>query len=353
MNPQLTSLRQAPQSDPTQVFGRRDCLYATDLLTAALVEFNLFSWLAQKPRSARDIQQHFGIHQRPLDVLLTLLVSWALLERLSMGTPSDSTEYTLTPLAKDFLTDNSPWFIGPYYASLKERPIVSDLLAVLRTGKPANWGSQKTLADWHRSMETPEFAQSFTAAMDCRGVFLSQALAKSLDLSNHHRLLDIAGGSGIYSCALVAENPGLQATVLEKPPVDRIAAQSISRRGASDRVQVIAGDMMTAPLPGAFDVHLWSNVLHDWDVPEVIKLIQASASALPSGGLFVMHDAFLNREKSGPPHVAEYSVMLMHSTQGRCYGVGELEAWLVDAGFDSFHFQETAAARGYLTAIKT
>jgi cyclopropane fatty-acyl-phospholipid synthase-like methyltransferase len=230
--------------------------------------------------------------------------------------------------------------------------VCRDLLDVLRTGRTANWGSVQSAQDWHRSMETPEFADSFTAAMDCRGVFLAQALAKKLDLTRHRHLLDVAGGSGIYSCALAAQNSHLHATVLEKPPVDRIAARAIERRGFSDRVTVIARDMLTAEFPTGADVHLFSNVLHDWGVPDVEKLIAKSAAMLPSGGLFVMHDAFLNEDKTGPLHVAEYSVLLMHSTQGRCYGTAEMRDWLEAAGFYDVRYEDTAAARGVLTALR-
>ena len=53
-------------------------------------------------------------------------------------------------------------------------------------------------------------------------------LARTVDLGQYRHLLDIAGGSGIYACALAAHYPALQATVLEKPPVDRIAAAAIA-----------------------------------------------------------------------------------------------------------------------------
>ena len=56
---------------------------------------------------------------------------------------------------------------------------------------------------------------------------------------SHQRLLDIAGGSAIYACSLAARFPHLRASVLEKPPVDRIAARAIEARGFSERVQVI------------------------------------------------------------------------------------------------------------------
>lgn len=343
MNP--LDLLQSPETDPTLVFGLRDCLYAADFLTAALVELDLFTWLAPKPRTQEEIQSHLAAHTRPVDVLLSLLQSYQLLEKVG-------NEFALTPTAREFLVRTAPWFIGPYYASLRERPVVKDLLKVLATGKPANWGSQQNALDWHKAMETEAFAHSFTAAMDCRGVFLAQALATKLPLQDRHALLDIAGGSGIYACTLTTKNPGLRASVLEKPPVDTIARNSIAKRGCEPRVSVVAGDMLTEPLPQGYDVHLWSNVLHDWDVPEVLQLIQSSANSLAKGGLFVMHDAFLNRDKSGPKHVAEYSVLLMHSTQGRCYGVAEMEEWLASVGFAEFAYHETAAARGFLTAIR-
>jgi hypothetical protein len=134
--------------------------------------------------------------------------------------------------------------------------------------------------------------------------------------------------------------------------VDAICTQAIAERGFADRVKVVAGDMLAAPLPRGHDLHLYSNVLHDWDVGIVRDLISRSFEALPPGGRLLIHDAFLNRQKDGPLHVAEYSVMLMHATQGRCYGVGELETWLTEAGFTDCTELPGGAARGGLIATK-
>ena len=110
--------------------------------------------------------------------------------------------------------------------------------------------------------------------------------------------------------------------------------------------------MLTAPLPPGFDAHLYSNVLHDWDAPVVRQLVQKSFDALAPGGVLVIHDAHLNEDKSGPLHVAEYSTMLMHSTEGRCYGVGEMTEFLRAAGFTNVTFKPTAAARSVMQAEK-
>ena len=49
--------------------------------------------------------------------------------------------------------------------------------------------------------------------------------------------------------------------------------------------------------------------------------------------------------------MAEYSVLLMHSTEGRCYSTGEMAAYLTGAGFRDPAYRETAAARGIMTGV--
>ena len=46
------------------------------------------------------------------------------------------------------MIESSPWSLGPYFASLKERPICDDMLSVLKTGKPANSGAKKDEKEW-------------------------------------------------------------------------------------------------------------------------------------------------------------------------------------------------------------
>jgi predicted O-methyltransferase YrrM len=339
-------LTAAPQIDPTAVYRWRDGLYAVDLLACAIVHLDLFTFLAQRPATKEEICSHFQITDRPTDVMLTLFVAMGFLRR---GTGSD---LELTPLAREHLVRSSPFYLGPYYASLKDRPVCEDFLRVLRSDKPANWGSFKQEKDWAHAMEEEAFAQKFTAAMDCRGVFLGQAMAKAYDLSDRRKLLDIAGGSGIYACSLTARWSNLTAAVFERAPVHQVAAAAIAKRGFSERVQVIEGDMFQSELPGGFDVHLISNVLHDWNERTVIELLRKSHSALETDGLLIIHDVHINEEKTGPLPNAAYSALLMHSTEGKCYSLSELYPLLTQVGFFDFNFSATGADRSIITAVK-
>lgn len=334
-----------PASDPTDIYRYRDAIYAADMLTAALVHLDLFTRLAGKPSDHETICKDLSIASRPADVMLTLFVAMGLLQR-QQGI------FFVTQKAAEHLVKGSRWYLGPYYASLKDRPVCLDLLKVLQTGKPASWGSLKQEKPWTEAMTEDSFADQFTTAMDCRGFYLGPALARRLDLKGRKHLLDIAGGSGIYACCLTDFNPSLNAAVLEKPPVDRIAARLISTRGYQSRVAVLPGDMIADPLPPGFDIHLFSNVLHDWDEPTVSKLLQKSYRALEPGGMVVVHGAHINADKTGPLHVAEYSVLLMHSIEGKCYSISEMETFFNTAGFHDVNFVPTAAARSVMTALK-
>ena len=60
----------------------------------------------------------------------------------------------------------------------------------------------------------------------------------------------------------------------------------------------------------------------------------------------------VNETKTGPLPVAEYSVLLMHSTPGKCWSVGELGAMIEDTGFAGFACCSTAADRTAIVARK-
>jgi len=338
-------LTAVPATDPIEIYRYRDGLYAVDMLTAAITGLDLFTFVGDRQLTKQQICTALEIQDRPTDVMLTLFAGMGFLENANGA-------FRLTLCAREHLVSTSPWFLGPYYASLKDRPVCKDILAVLRTGKPANWASLKDEEAWAKAMEREDFAAQFTAAMDCRGVYLAQAVAKAVDLGDHAHLLDIAGGSGIYACSLVAHHPRLRATVLEKKPVDAIARKSIDARGYANRVSVVAGNMFQEPLPAGCDVHLFSNVLHDWDEPLVRQLIAKSFSALPRGGLLLIHDMHINAQKTGPLPVAAYSALLMTITEGKCYSVAEVNGYLREAGFEGPQFIATAADRSVIIGRK-
>jgi SAM-dependent methyltransferase len=332
------------ENDPSRLFRYRDSIYASDLLVCAIAFFDFFTFLNEGPRTFDEICDKMRIQPRPADVLLSLLLSMELIE-------THDNRYALTDLSATYLVSDKPGSIVPYYCSLKNRPQCVEFREVLKTGKPAGWSSKKEGKDWMKSMQDQEFADSFTAAMDSRGVFLAKRLSERFNLSQHTALLDIAGGSGIYACSIARVNRHLAATVLEIPPVDLAATRSIESKGMSSRVNVVAGNMFEE-LPTGYDIHLFANAFHDWDIDSLEKLSANSFRNLSPGGIIAVFDAHLNQFKKGPLSVAEYSCLLMHSTEGKCYSTKEIGDILTSAGFGQVEVTDVAADRSLITGKK-
>jgi 3-hydroxy-5-methyl-1-naphthoate 3-O-methyltransferase len=339
--------------DPTILYRLRDGAYAVDLLIAAVAEFDLFSWLAgHGPTRAAIVRAELGLAERPADVLLTYFAALGLLDR---DVAADD-RIGLTALGRHHLVAGSPFDLRPYYRSLAERPGVGELIEVLRTDRQAAWASTQPPghgdADWSSRLGDPAFAERITAAMDARGAYLAPALAEVVADLPVTTLLDVGGGSGVYAAAVIAGRPAARAAVFERAPVDVAARALLVARGLGDRVEVVDGDMFTDPLPSGFDAHLYSHVLHDWDEGRVAQLLASSFAALPPGGLLLDHDTHVAADKRGPLPVAEYSVLLMHSTPGKCWSVGELTTMAQQVGFVDVEHREAAGDRGVLVARK-
>lgn len=332
-----------PISDPTSLLRVRDGLYADDLLVVAIAHLDLFTALAEEPCDLGFLGQRLGIAQRPVDVMCTLFRAMGLLEVGTTVCPS--------PLAAEYLVRGSPFDLGPYFASLAERPSCLELLHVMRTDRPAAWASASGGPAWSDRLADEAFAATITAAMDARGSSLAPALAEAIADVAFRSVLDVAGGSGIFTCALLDRHPGATATVLERPPVDAVARRLLRERGYHDRVRVVAGDMF-ADLPTGHDLHLLAHTLHDWEENAVRRIVEACFGALAPGGWLVEYDTHLNRDKTGPLAVARYSVLLMHGTTGRCWSVAEMEALLVDVGFVGFEERQATGDRSIILARK-
>jgi predicted O-methyltransferase YrrM len=155
-------------------------------------------------------------------------------------------------------------------------------------------------------------------------------LAAKVSLNGAKTLLDIGGGTGIYSIGFVRANPQLRAIVLDRPEVLKTAERFVDDFGVSDRVQLASSDMFADAYPPA-DAILLSNILHDWDVAECRTLIDRCAAALNPGGQLIIHDVLLDDDLGGPLPIALYSAALFTLTEGRAYSAKEFNTWLVEA----------------------
>ena len=340
-----------PETDPTPLFELFRGNHATELLAAAVSHFRLFDLLTEAPLPVDQLQARLGLETRPATVLFTALKAMGLLAERDLL-------LHLTPHAREHLVRGATFDISGYIGLAAETPGVLELVERLRTNRPAGAREEEGGAAFiyrdgiESQMEMEHAARHLTLSLAGRARNVAPYLAERVPLSDARLLVDVGGGSGIYSTALLRKNPQLRAIVWDRPEVLKVAAEMAEVDGVADRLECRAGDMFQDPVPEGADVVLLSNVLHDWDVPECRQLVTRCGQSLPPGGRLLIHDVFLNDALDGPLPIALYSASLFALTEGRAYSAAEYRSWLTDAGLTPGEVVPTLVHCGVLPAIK-
>ena len=341
-----------PATDPTSLFEVYRGNFQTELLACGQVHFRIFEHLARGPLSESDLRDRTGLKARPLTVLLTALASFATVVRRADGS------FELSAMAREHLLPGGDYYVGDYFARAAETAGTLEFAEHLRSNRPKGARPDESGVGYlfregmKSAMEESDSARRFTLQLAGRAKNVAPVLAAVLPLAGAHTVLDVGGGTGIYTLALLRRNPELHGIVWDRPEVLKIAAEFARRTAVTNRLELRAGDMFADPVPKDADVVLLSNILHDWDVPDCQRLIRRCADALPSGGRLIIHDVFLDDDLSGPLHAAMYSAHLFSVTEGRLYSVAECNQWLTEAGLHGLERTDTLVHGSALVAVK-
>jgi predicted O-methyltransferase YrrM len=319
-----------PSTDPTPIFEHFRGTHGTELLVAATCHLKFFDKLVAKPLAWDEMKQALDFAERPLVVLTTAL------RAMGMLTKNPDGRFVPSPLAEEHLVNGGAFAVNDYLGLAADSPNVLAMLERLRTNKPIGAGEEEGTSFIFKEgeeskMDQESEARRLTLSLAGRAQNVAPHLAANYPLTNAKTLLDLGGGSGIYAIAYLLAQPDLQAIVLDRPEVLKVAEEFAEKHGVVDRLELKEGDMFTDDLPSC-DVALLSNVLHDWDLPECESLVQRCADAVKPDGEVVIHDVFLNDEMDGPLPIALYSASLFSLTEGRAYSAAEYRMMLEKAG---------------------
>lgn len=308
---------------------------------ATAVDLRLFTRLPARGATVSEAASMLGVPERSARILLTALAAMGLLAKRGA-------RYRDAPVAARYLAEGRPEFYGDFVRMMDRRlyDAYRQLESALRTGRPVT--SDPALGDPFRAIAAdPAMARLFTDAMHAAGTTWGVQLARAVDLSRRRLLLDVGGGSGVYSIALARRYRRLRAIVLDLPAILEIAGERIREAGLEARIETMAGDLFEDPWPRGPDVVLFSAVLHDWPPEKARALLRKAADVLPRGGTVVVRELFTNDDGTGPLYAAMSSVTMLLDTHGENYSWATYEAWLREAGFGRFRripFPATAAS---------
>lgn len=325
-----TGLAEAPPHDAQALHALGLGFMAARTLHVAL-ELRVFTHLAAGALTPAQLGAVLGLAERATARLLSACAALGLLRSTPEG-------FCNTPLTQRYLVEGQRTFIGAYLQ-------LFDTLGYARWAQLGSALRQNAPLDdvqhpyQHLATEAHE-AATFSAAQHAGSQSLGHALARRIDFTPFHCLLDLGGGSGAYTVAMLQRYPHLTAILMDFPPVCRLAEAVMQQEGLASRVRFVAGDYERDPLPAGADVVLWSGNLHA-SSPDTCRHVLAKLHAvLPAGGLLLLHDYLLDDSRTSPciPALLALHLMLV-SAEGQIYSQGELQELLTHAGFRALQFQ--------------
>jgi acetylserotonin N-methyltransferase len=305
-----------------------DVLLATYRMPAlaAADALNLFETLYESPASAEELSARTGLAIEPLKALLPMLSALGfLVPRLG--------RYQLTPTARIYLLHDSPFYWGHAFTRGRADPMVEALLEKLQGKAKVDPSLPNPGDQWEAGQVTPEMAALIARFMHSHSLPAATGAAREGNFTGVRRLLDVGGGSGVFSIALAQKHPNMGCTVMELPTMCARAKDYIAAEGMADRIDTVSVDMFRAAWPKGYDAIFLSNIFHDWSTDTNRQLSASAFAALPSGGRIYLHEMLIDDEGSGPLPAASFSIMMLFGTRGRQYSLLELKAILEGAGF--------------------
>lgn len=155
-------------------------------------------------------------------------------------------------------------------------------------------------------------------------------------------LLDVGGASGTWTIAWLSENPAARATLFDLAAVIPQAKERLGAAGVLDRVELVAGDFYTDPLPAGADVAWVSAIVHQNSREQNRGLFSKIGAALVPGGRILIRDIVMDPERTHPVGGALFAVNMLSATAGGgTFTFTELREDLEAAGFrEAVHLRE-------------
>jgi ubiquinone/menaquinone biosynthesis C-methylase UbiE len=329
-----------PRPNPDLIFDTLNAYQQTAALRAAIA-LDIFTKIAEGADTSPVLAKRCEATERGVRILCDYLVVHGFL------TKHDG-RYALTDDSATFLDRRSPACIASA-AGFLTLPITinayHDLARTIRTGQPALSEGGGSISD-----ENPiwvEFARSMApmvtpAAEEMVRILDAQAAKK-------WKVLDLAGGHGMFGITLAKHNPHAEIFALDWAPVLAVATENARAAGVDARHHLIPGSAFEVDFGAGYDIILITNFLHHFDATTNEGLLRKVRRSLAPGGIVATLDFVPNEDRVSPPRAAGFGMMMLGMTPaGESYTFREYERMFESAGFSANELRPLSSGHGLI-----
>ena len=283
----------------------------------------VFTPLKDGPKSAADVATVIGADAGKLELLMYALVAADLLE-------VNDGAFSNTPEAGHFLVKGLGGYMGHRGAFFHAR-----WSETLNTAESVRTGKAQAKLEFSEMSE--QDLESFLIGLHPETVAAGRGLANKFDFSSRKSLIDIAGGTGGLSIAMLEENAQLRATVLDLPTVTSITQKFVDESSVADRIGVVSGNAVDGPISGTYDVAVLKAFIQVLSEDECRRAIQTVSRALEPGGDLYILGRVLDDSREAPKSSALINLVFLNVYDGgQAYTESQHRRWLEEAGLVDF-----------------
>jgi len=288
----------------------------------AAIDLDVFTHVSAGATSIEQLATAANISELNAERIVVSLLAIGLLEKDDTGSIQNA------PDCEKYMVSTSDRYAGPWMTFTR--------------GETKDWfGLTAKLTDLSPPAElgiyddmTVDRARRYHAATYSIGMGAGRRFARQVDMSGRTRLLDLGGGSGAYSINAVQANDGLEAIVLDLPPVVVVTQEYIEKNDVADRVSTHGGDFINDPLPAHCDVAVMASNLPIYNAANIQKVVQKTFDALEPGGEMHLVGETLNADGVGPLDAAMWGMAeAIYGSGGRSHSTIECINYFETAGF--------------------
>lgn len=292
-------------------FMAAKCLFAAS-------DLGLFELLAKGPATLQRLSESLNVSFFRMRILLNAVCALGLVERCSAG-------YQNSAAVTTFLTRSSVFDLRPLLSSWNSMnyPLWTRFESAFRTGR-----------GYGRPALDAESQRVYSEGVAAFGSIDAMALPRCYDFERHSRLLDLGGGTGLWTKSILSVNPHLHATLLEFQGTAAVASDDLRDGIAGDRVAVMTGDFFHDAIPTGHDVMLIANVAHGFSAAQNVELLRRVRAAASRGARLLWVDLWIPDSAIPPRLSALLACTFMVSTgEGGTYEIREAVSWAMDTGW--------------------
>ncbi|MBN2158106.1 MAG: methyltransferase domain-containing protein [Spirochaetes bacterium] len=303
------------------------------ILTA--FELDVFTSIGKVALSAEDVARKTGANAKSTERLLNALCA--------MGLMVKKEEFF-------FNTDISLRYLAKGSENYLAR--IGHMLNMYRS-----WGTLTDAVLEGRSVTAREYDETslerFIASMHHRAKKTADMLVSHIDITGVAKLLDIGGGSGVYSMAFARLKPDLHAVVLDLPNVIDLTRRYITESGLASRIGTKEGDYNKDDFGYGYDLIFMSAIVHINSYEENRALMKKAFESLNPMGRIIIQDHIMEEDRTAPLRGALFSLnMLVNTKSGDTYTENEMKEWLENAGCVDIRRIPTGMENDLMTGTK-